>query len=74
MFDLRCIAFFGRGEDGVFYLSVLMFDLYVVTLNSGVVSCYNPLEKVLVFPGFETHEMLKTAFGDNAMGTKQICE
>jgi len=29
-----------------------MFDLYVVILNPGIVSCYNPLEKVLVFPGF----------------------
>jgi len=29
-----------------------MFDFYVVTLNPSVVSCYNPLEKVMVFPGF----------------------
>ena len=52
MFYLRCLALFGHGEDGLLLLGVLIFDLYFVTLNPGVVSCYNPLEKVLVFPGF----------------------
>jgi len=49
MFYLRCL---GHEEEWLLLMRVLVFDLYVVTLNPGVVSCYNPLEKLLVFPGF----------------------
>lgn len=35
-----------------FLFTVLRFDFNVVTLNPGVVSYYNPIEKLLVFPGF----------------------